>query len=209
VDSKFEYGVTLCDKNGRIRKFIEKPRWSDVFSNTVNTGIYVFETEIFKYIPRGTFYDFGQQLWPKLLSLHLPIYGYITKSYWTDVGNLKEYRQGQRDALDGKIHLNIPGRQIKKGIYVSNGAVIHPTARLIAPCVIGRYVNIGARASIGPYTVIAAKSIISESASVSNSILWGRVRVAPRVKLDNCIIGYRAKVVSDISVFEGTILKVD
>ena len=210
VDAKFEYGVTLCDKTtSRIKDFIEKPRWSDVFSNTVNTGIYIFETEIFKYIPSGQFYDFGQNLWPKLLKLKLPIYGYVTKSYWTDVGNLKEYRQGQRDALDRKILLNIPGKEIKKGIFVSSGADIHPTVRLISPCVVGRYVKIAPRAAIGPYTVIAAKSTISESASVSNSILWGRVKVAPRVRLDNCIIGYRARVISDISVFEGTILKVD
>jgi len=210
VDSKFEYGVTLCDaKTGRIKKFIEKPHWSDVFSNTVNTGIYVFEPEIFRYIPRGQFYDFGQQLWPKLLKLRLPIYGFVTKSYWTDVGNLKEYRQGQRDALDGKIRINIPGVEIKKGIFVSNGAGIHKSARLIAPCVVGRYVKVGENAVIGPYTVIAAKSTISKGASVSNSILWGRVKVAPRVKLDNCIIGYRARVVSDISVFEGTILNLE
>ncbi|PKN01154.1 MAG: hypothetical protein CVU77_06675 [Elusimicrobia bacterium HGW-Elusimicrobia-1] len=209
VDSKFDYGVTLLSPSGRIRKFIEKPLWSDVFSNTVNTGIYVFEPKILRMIPPGKFYDFGNTLWPRLLKKRLPIYGYVTKSYWTDVGNLKEYRQGQRDALDGKISLKIPGRQIRKGVYVGDGARIHPTARLLAPCVVGRECLIEKNAIIGPDTVIAAKCRIARGASVSNSILWGRVRVAPRVKLDNCIIGYRAKVVSDISVYEGTILNVD
>lgn len=209
VDSKFDYGVTLLSASGRIRKFVEKPLWSDVFSNTVNTGIYVFEPKVLRMIPPGKFYDFGNTLWPRLLKKHLPIYGYVTKSYWTDVGNLKEYRQGQRDALDGKISLKIPGRRIRKGVYVGDGARIHPTARLLAPCVVGRDCLIGKNAIIGPDTVIAAKCSIARGASVSNSILWGRVRVAPRVKLDNCIIGYRAKVVSDISVYEGTILNVD
>lgn len=209
VDAKFEYGVTLCDDSGRIKKFIEKPRWSDVFSNTVNTGIYVFEPEIFRYIPEGEFYDFGSQLWPKLLEMKKNIYGFVMDGYWTDVGNLKEYRQGQRAALDGKIKLNIPGEEIKKGIYVSAGAKIDKTSKLISPCVIGRDCVIEKNSVVGPYTVIAAKCRISSGASISNSILWGRVEVAKNVKLDNCIIGYKAKVVSDISVYEGTILHVD
>ncbi len=209
VDSKFDYGVTLCDKSGRIKKFIEKPRWSDVFSNTVNTGIYIFEPEIFRYIPKGEFYDFGSQLWPKLLSMKKNIYGIVINNYWTDVGNLKEYRQGQRDALDGKIKLNIPGEERKKGIYVSRGAKIDKRTKLIAPCVVGSDCVIEKNSIIGPHTVIAAKCKIASGAVVSNSILWGRVEVAKNVKLDNCIIGYRAKVVSDISVYEGTILLVD
>ncbi|MDI6757597.1 MAG: NDP-sugar synthase [Endomicrobiia bacterium] len=209
VDSKFDYGVTLLSPSGRIKKFIEKPYWSDVFSNTVNTGIYVFEPEVLKLIPPNRFYDFGQDLWPKMLKKGLPIYGYVTKSYWTDVGNLKEYRQGQRDALSGNIRLNIPGRQIKKGVYVGEGSIIHPSAKLIAPCVIGKQCLIEKNVIIGPDTVVAAKCAIAPGAVISNSILWGRVRVSPRVKLDNCIIGYRAKVVSDISVYEGTILNVD
>lgn len=208
VDSKFDYGVTLCDRNGRIKEFIEKPRWSDVFSNTVNTGIYVFEPEIFRYIPRCVFYDFGSQLWPKLLRLKKNIYGYLMKEYWTDVGNLKEYRQSQRDALDRKIDLKIPGVEVKKNIYISGGAKIHKTAKLIPPCVIGKDCVIEKNSTIGPYTVIAAKSKISAGATISNSILWGRVEVAKNVKLDNCIIGYKARVVSDISVYEGTILNV-
>ncbi len=209
VDSKFDYGVTLCDKTGRIRKFIEKPSWSDVFSNTVNTGIYVFEPEVFRYIPEAKFYDFGSQLWPKLLKLKKRIYGYVMKEYWTDVGNLKEYRQGQKDALDGVIKLSIPGEMISNKIYVGAGTKIDKSARLVAPCVIGRECVIEKNAVVGPYTSIAAKSRVMSGAKISNSILWGRVEVNKNVKLDNCIIGYKAKVVSDISVYEGTILHVD
>ena len=208
VDSRFEYGVTLTDKSGRIKKFIEKPCWSDVFSNKVNTGIYVFEPAVFKYIPKNKFYDFGKDVWPDLLRRRQPIYGIEIFDYWTDVGNLKEYRQGVRDALDGRLKINIAGQQLYPGIYVGENTKISRGARLIAPCVIGRDCHIENKAVVGPYTTLAAKCQIGQGALVSNSILWGRVRVFRGVKLDNCIIGYRGVVSSNITVYEGSVLNV-
>ncbi|MDE2236764.1 MAG: nucleotidyltransferase family protein, partial [Elusimicrobia bacterium] len=73
IDSRFEYGVTLTEASGRIKGFLEKPSWGDVFSNKVNTGIYILEPEVLKLIPPNSFYDFGHQLWPKLLKLKKPI----------------------------------------------------------------------------------------------------------------------------------------
>jgi len=209
VDSKFEYGVTLTDKSGKIKKFIEKPRWSDVFANTVNTGIYIFEPEIFNYIPKNRPYDFGFQLWPDLLARKKRIYGYVMKEYWTDVGNIKEYRNGVKGALEGKIRLNIPGKEVRPGIWVGEGAKIEKGAKLFAPCVIGRYCFIGSGACIDSFTTIGDNSYIERGAVIKNSILWEKVKVAKNVHLENCIIGNKAKVSEDISVFEGTVLNID
>lgn len=209
VDTKFEYGVTLTDKAGRIVRFIEKPRWSDVFANTVNTGIYIFEPEIFKYIPASQFYDFGMQLWPDLLKKKKRIFGYVMEEYWTDVGNLTEYRNGIRDALDGKIKICIPGEQISPGIWVGKGTKIDKSARLKAPCVIGSNCVIGRNVLIDEYTTVADNSKVLKGAKIKNSILWNNVEVLQNVRLDNCIIGYGAKVSEDISVYEGTVLNIE
>lgn len=209
VDSKFEYGVTLTDKSGRIVRFIEKPKWSDVFANTVNTGIYIFEPEIFRYIPKNKFYDFGIQLWPKLLRLKKRIFGYVMNEYWTDVGNLVEYRRGVRDALDGKLRLSVHGRQVKPGIWIGEGTKIERGAKLRAPCVIGRCCHIGKNAIIDGYTTVGNHSSVGSGAVIRNSILWEKVKVSRNVNLDNCIIGTGAEVSEDISVFEGTVLNVE
>ena len=209
IDSKFDYGVTLTDSSGRIQKFIEKPKWSDVFANTVNTGIYIFEPEIFKYIPKSRFYDFGSQLWPDLLKRKKRIFGYITDDYWTDVGNIREYRNGVRDALEGKIRLKLPGREIRRGIRVGEGTRIERGAKLIAPCVIGKHCFIGKKACVGRFTTVGDNSRIDRGAEIKNSILWENVKVAKNVRLENCVIGYKAKVSEDISVFEGTVLNID
>ena len=209
IDAKFDYGVTLTDSSGKIKKFIEKPKWSDVFANTVNTGIYIFEPEIFKFIPKRRFYDFGSQLWPDLLRRKKRIFGYVTNDYWTDVGNIREYRNGVRDALEGKIRLNIPGREVRKGIRVGEGTKIEKGAKLLAPCVIGKHCFIGKKACVGRFTTVGDNSSIKSGAVIKNSILWEKVKVAKNVDLENCVIGYKAEVSEDISVYEGTVLNID
>jgi NDP-sugar pyrophosphorylase family protein len=209
IDARFEYGVTIIDDDCRIKKFVEKPSWSDVFANTVNTGIYIFEPEILKFIPAKKYFDFGYELWPLLLEHKKRIFGYVTQDYWTDVGNLTEYKKGVRDTLDGRCKVKIPGEQVKSGIWIGRGSEISKSAKLNAPCVIGCNCNIGKGAVVDSYTAIGNDAVVGAGAKIKNSILWDGVKVAANVKLDSCIIGYNARVSEDISVFEGTVLNVE
>ena len=208
VDYRFEYGVTLTNTRGRISKFIEKPSWGDVFSNKVNTGIYMFEPGIFRHIPAGKSYDFGKELWPKLLRQRQPIFGMLFEGYWCDVGNLSEYRRAERDSLDRTVKLQMPGKEISKGVWVDEGASIHPKAELKAPCAIGRAVKIAAGAEVGPYTVVGNESVIAERATLKNCIIWEQVSVGKNVHLTNCIVGQGGKVTEDITVYEAAVLNV-
>jgi mannose-1-phosphate guanylyltransferase/phosphomannomutase len=206
IDSRFEYGVTLAGKTGRIESFLEKPSWGDIFSNTVNTGIYLFEFEALKYIPKNKVYDFGHNLWPKLLKLKKPIYAYDLKSYWTDVGNLAEYRKSQIDCLDGKIRFAIPGREIIKGIWIEEPASVSSDAILQPPCLIGQNARIDAYAEIGPHTVIGANSKIYSHAVLKNCMLFDNVIVEKNAHLSNCIVGAGGRVKGSITVYEAAVL---
>ncbi|MBR2569473.1 MAG: nucleotidyltransferase family protein, partial [Paenibacillus sp.] len=105
VDSPLEYGVVMTDESGRVTRFLEKPSWSEVFSDTVNTGIYVLEPEILDWIPANCSYDFSLNLFPELLSNNKALYGYVAEGYWSDIGNLQQYRKSQFDMLDGHVHV--------------------------------------------------------------------------------------------------------
>lgn len=207
VEARFEYGVTITDGGGRVTTFVEKPRWSDVFSNQVNTGIYLFEPEILRYIPKGE-YDFGSQLFPKLARLKKRLYGYPHEGYWCDVGNLAEYRRAQKDALDGKVALHIPGREIQPRVWVEEGTSLDPSVKLTAPCLIGGGGRIGAGAELGPYTIVGDGAHIGEKAVLKNCTLWDGVRVGRNVHLSNCIIGKGGNVTEDIAVYEAAVLNV-
>ena len=208
VDSRFDYGITLTSKSGRIKGFIEKPSWGQVFSNKVNTGIYIFEPEVLRHIPKGAPFDFARELWPKLLNLRKPIYAYEWKGYWCDVGNLGELRRCQMDALGGHVGVDLPGRELKEGVRVEKGARIHPKAKLHSPCLIGRESRIEAGAAVGPFTVVGRGCSIGAGASVKNSILFDHVVVGRQGYLSDCIVGEGSSVHSDIAIYGAAILNV-
>src|SRR5690606_4625056 len=85
VENPLEYGVVITDDQGRVTEFLEKPRWTEVFSDTVNTGIYILEPQIFAYLERVKNCDFSKDLFPYFLKNQLPIYGYTAQGYWNDI----------------------------------------------------------------------------------------------------------------------------
>ncbi len=104
------YGVIIVDGQGRIERFLEKPSWSEVISDTVNTGIYVISPEVLDYIDPDKPFDFSKDLFPLLMQSGLPLYGYIADGYWCDVGNMSEYMRATGDLLEGKVNLGEIGQ---------------------------------------------------------------------------------------------------
>ncbi|MFH1957280.1 MAG: NDP-sugar synthase [bacterium] len=208
ADIVLPFGITELGKSGRIKKFVEKPSISDFVNSNVNTGIYVFEPGVLNLIPRGQFYDFGTDLWPKLLGKGYPIYGFVTEAYWCDVGNLSAYRQTQMDVLSGKVKISIPGKMVKKSIWLGENVKIGRDVKLNPPCLIGKNCSIAARSRIGPFVTIGKDSIIGRNVSVKNSIIWDNAVIDKSVKINNCIIGYKAKVKENISIYEGTVINI-
>ncbi len=208
IDARLEYGVTLTGARQKIKGFLEKPSWGDVFSNKVNTGIYLFEPEVLRLIPQGNVYDFGHDLWPQLLQLKKPIYAYETGAYWCDVGNLTEYRRCQADCLNGKVKINIPGVEIRRGVWIQEEALVDPQAKLIAPVLIGKGCRIASGARVGPFTVIGDRARIGRGARLHTSILFDNVTVGSNVNLTNCIIGAGGHVRENISAYEAAILNI-
>ncbi len=204
VDTRFEYGVVHVSSDSRITKFVEKPSWADIYTNTVNTGIYVFNKEIFKHIPAKSFYDFGKQVWPELLKGRKHIFGYELKSFWTDIGNITEYRNAQLAVLNGKVHVKLNGKQIKPGVWAEEGAHIHPQAELEAPCLIGGYCKIGKNATIAN-TVVGKGTSIGARARVRNTIIWNDVSIGTGARLENCVVCTKAEAPEGISISDGVL----
>jgi mannose-1-phosphate guanylyltransferase/phosphomannomutase len=66
VDNPLEFGIVVTDEDGRIERFLEKPSWGQVFSDTINTGIYVLNPEVMRHVPTDRPYDFAKELFPPL-----------------------------------------------------------------------------------------------------------------------------------------------
>src|SRR5437868_11835921 len=156
VDNPLEFGIVVTDEEGRIERFLEKPSWGQVFSDTINTGIYVLEPEVLRHVPTDRPYDFSKELFPLLLEMGRPMYGYVCDGYWQDVGNLDQYRQANYDVLDGKAQLRIPGMRLRGNVWVGEGVELDDVAGVEGPAYIGNYCRISPRATVGPHTVLGA-----------------------------------------------------
>jgi len=206
VDDPSEYGIVLMNERGRITRFLEKPKGEVIFSNTANTGVYVFDQSIFDYIPKGTFYGFGHNLFPRLLEQKKPLFGHLTSAYWRDVGNLKVYRQTHVDALAGRVILNLPMKEQRKYVWLGENVDIDPTAEIGYPVAIGNNVRIEAHASIQENTIIGNDCVVEEGASLRETILWNGAVVQQGTQLERCVVGTKCHVKSNAAVFDGVIV---
>ncbi len=208
VENPLPYGIVMTDASGRIVRFLEKPTWGEVFSDTINTGIYILEPSVLANIPPGRVVDFGQDLFPRLLAAGHPLFGYVAEGYWRDVGDLVEYRLAHLDLLHGKVRVGIPGEKLEgidRDLWFDKGARVDFTARLSGAVIVGAGTEIHANARI-ENSVIGAHCVIGEGATVSRSVLWDGVEVGPRAKLTECIVGRNARIKNEAFCAEGVVV---
>ncbi len=206
VDNPLEFGVVITDDNGRIRRFLEKPSWGEVFSDTVNTGMYILEPSIFEYMQPDKNYDWSQDIFPQILAEEKPMFGYVLGEYWTDVGSLQQYRQAQYEMLGGMTKLPIDGRREGGDIWIGEGTEIEPSARLIGPLCIGKNCRINAGAHIGPDTVIGDNCLIEEGATLQKAIVWDSNYIGARSRLTGCTVCFRSTIKEDVDIQEGAVV---
>ncbi|MEI6044737.1 MAG: mannose-1-phosphate guanyltransferase [Chloroflexota bacterium] len=206
VDNPLEYGVVILEEDGRVRQFQEKPSWGEVFSDTVNTGIYVLDPQIFKYFGKGIPFDFSQQLFPLLLEKGEPIYGYVAAGYWSDVGSITDYMRSNADMLEGKLKIDIPGKHIGARIWVEEDVEIAPDAQVYGPVYLGQGVKIKSGAIVRGPTVIRDFTIIDNRAAVDRSIIWRNSYVGERAELRGCIVTRQCSIKARSLIFEGAVI---
>ncbi len=200
------YGLVLTDAAGRVSGFIEKPDWSRVVTNRVNTGIYILSPEAIEAVPPGREYDFGKDLFPELLRRGALLRGELAEGYWCDVGTPEEYLRCSRDALRGELRLRCPYPEISPGMFCASR--VPESARLTAPCVVAEGVYIGEGAQIGPEVSISPGSAVCAHASVRRSVIDGGAAGA-RSSLDGVVLCRGGEVAGGVSLSGGVIAPPD
>ena len=206
VPNPIEFGVVITDENLRIRRFLEKPSSSEIFSDTVNTGIYILEPELLDYLPANQECDFSKDLFPLLLEKDVPMYGYIAEGYWCDVGHLDAYREAQYDALRHKVKLEVDYEERSPGIWVGQNTYIDSSATLEAPALIGSNCRVGARVTIEAGTVIGDNVTVGADADLKRPIIWNGAIVGEEVHLRACVISRGTRVDRRAHVLEGAVV---
>ncbi|MBD2528979.1 NDP-sugar synthase [Nostoc flagelliforme FACHB-838] len=186
------YGVVVTDEDGRVKAFQEKPSTEEALSTNINTGIYIFEPEVFNYIPSDIEYDIGSQLFPKLVEIQAPFYAIPMDFEWVDIGKVPDYWRAIRGVLLGEIkNVQIPGHEVAPGIYTGlNVAVNWDKVDITGPVYIGGMTRIEDGAKIVGPAMIGPNCWICSGATVENSVIFEWSRLGPGVRLvDKLVFG--------------------
>lgn len=206
VENPLEYGVVVCDKDGRVGRFVEKPSWGEVISDQVNTGIYAIEPSALKLISSGKVCDFSQQLFPALLEAGLPVFGFRSEGYWCDVGNLGQYLQAHVDILEGRTGLDIGASEMREKVWAGPGVDIAPGVELVGPILLGPGAYVGTAARIEGPAVIGREAIIGGQATIKRSVIGDHSYVGRLAEVRGAVLGRGVRLHNRSAVYDGAVL---
>ena len=184
-DQVSSYGVVVSDPDGRVLSFQEKPSVEDAASDMINTGIYIFEPEVFDFIPSGEPFDIGSELFPKLVEAGAPFFALPMEFEWVDIGKVPDYWQAIRSVLQGDVRqVQVPGVEVRPGIFTGlNVAANWDKINVDGPIYVGGMTKIEDGATIIGPAMIGPSCHICEGATIDNSIIFDYSRIGPGVRL--------------------------
>jgi mannose-1-phosphate guanylyltransferase / phosphomannomutase len=203
VENPLEFGIVVTDEDGRVERFLEKPSWGQVFSDTINTGIYVIEPEALRHVPTDRPYDFSKELFPLLLEMGRPIYGHVLDGYWQDIGNLEQFRQANFDALDQRVRLEVPGIRLRGNVWIGDGVDLDDVDHVEGPAFIGTNCRIAPEARVGGYTVLSNGVTLRDHARVARTVLDVGTHVGRSAVVEGAIVGRQCDIRDHVRIHEG------
>ena len=199
-----EYGLVYTDASGKISRFVEKPSWGQVTTNFVNTGIYVLSPQAMERVPEQGAFDFGKDLFPGLLEGGIPLYGCPLEGYWCDMGDCGAYLDCVRDALAGKVKLDMGLPQRAPGVWAAEP--VPAGVSLTAPCWIDRGVSLATGAKIGPNAALSRGASVGSGAQVQRCVLLEDASAGPGALLDGAVLCRGAAARTGAVLNPGTVL---
>jgi len=206
VPDPLEFGIVITAEDGRVERFLEKPTWGQVFSDTVNTGIYVMEPEVLARFPAGENVDWSGDVFPALLAAGAPVFGYVADGYWEDVGTHESYMRAHADVLNRLVDVEIDGFELSPGVWIAEGAEVDPDALLTGPLIIGDYAKVEAGAQVRELSVLGANVVLKGGAFLHRAIVHDNVFIGPQANLRGCVIGKNTDLMRGARVEEGAVV---
>lgn len=188
-----QFGVVITNGDGKITRFLEKPSWGEVFSDTINTGIYIIEPEVLQLIPFHQDFDFSKNLFPLLLEQNAGLFGYVSEGYWRDVGNLNEYQEAHLDALNGEVHLHFEGKQVGTCYIGDHSSVLTPPEKIQGTVLIGNNCTIGRDVTLYR-SVIGNDCVVEDGAVIRNSIIWAKSTIGRFAEISSSVLGLQSDI---------------
>lgn len=202
------FGIVITDSEGRVIRFLEKPGWGEVFSDSINAGIYVVDPSVFDYIPRKQAFDFSHDLFPRLLSDGKPMYGFSLQGYWRDVGDATSYLEANLDILEGKVRVKGSGKRLDivgKDIWLGKGTDISPDAQLQGTVVVGEGVILQ-RNSLIINSILGDRCRVSANSRIVDSVVWNDTNIEEDTNIERSIICSNVGIGKEVLIEPGVVV---
>lgn len=206
MDNPLEFGIVVTDTDGRIERFLEKPNWGQVFSDNINTGIYVLEPEVLDYVPEGQAFDFSKDLFPFLLREGFPLFGYEADGYWCDIGNFEQYMSAHKDILDRKVQIDPPGFRLAENVWVGEGVDIEEGVEIRGPVLLGDHCRVERGSILREYTVMGNNVISKQDSFVHRAIIYDNSYIGTGCHLRGCVVGKNCDLKGNVRLEEGVVV---
>jgi NDP-sugar pyrophosphorylase family protein len=200
------YGVVVNDSAGRVTGFQEKPAAREALSDLCNCGIYAFEPAIFDYVPPAAFVDWAKNVFPRLLSDEKPFYVWPLEGYWNDVGSIDAYREGNFDALCRRVAIDMPGREVRPGVWIGAGTALPDTVAVAPPVLLGEDCVVEPGATLTGPLIVGDGCIIESGAVLEGVIHWHGCKTGRNANHAGAIVGSGVHVHNDAQVHEGAVI---
>lgn len=205
VSNPLEYGVVITNPDGSVARFLEKPSWGEVFSDQVNTGIYVLEPAVLELVAADRPVDWSADVFPRMLRQGNPLFGQVVDGYWCDIGNIPSYYQANWDALDGKVAVEIGGRR-EGDVWLGDDVEIGQDVQLKGPVFLGQECKIKAGTFLNGPVIVGKFTVVDEGTKISNSIIWSYSYIGERSRLRQAIVCKHATIKNGTLLEEGAVI---
>ena len=205
VPNPAAYGLVEADGDGRVRRFIEKPRPDQITTDTINAGIYVLQTSTLELMPAGVNHSIERAFFPALLERGDHVAAHVHHGYWIDIGTPEKYLQVHRDVLGGRFPVRLEGRAVSGG-WVHAGAVVPPGTDLRAPFYVGPGCRVSAQAEVGPNAVLSSRVRVEAGARIRDSVLWEGCQVGEETTIDGALLGAGVRTGRHVAIGPGAVL---
>jgi len=204
VEDPTQYGIVGMDHHNRILRFKEKPKREEAFSNLANAGIYVLEPEVLDFIPADEKYDFAKDLFPKLLSKGLALYGQKLDGVWMDIGRPHDLWKASMEIVrrEGKP-LTRTGVVSEGPLILEADATVEEGVTLRGPCYVGSGVILRKGSTVDnaclyEATKLERDAVVRNSIILEGSVVGPRAEILDSVVSQNCVIEEGARIAGSI-----------